>query len=289
MRKHAYLIIAHNQFELLEKLIESLTYEYNDFYILIDKKNLLNFSETLKKKFEERNVNLILDNSVFWGTYSQIEAELTLFKKAFYSDVNYSYYHVLSGIDFPLKQAKRIHQDIEKNYPTEYIAFAERSNLSNSSLERIKFYSAPQFVIKMFGRRPYSFLTKKLLFPIQRLLKINRLKEINFSLGKGSNWVSVTDKLVKELLSQKFSKFIDLLLTNSFCGDELLVQTVALNSENIINEVSNINLRYIDWKRGNPYVFVNTDLEELIRISNQYYFCRKVNWSNSQEIIRYFN
>ena len=35
---HAYMIIAHNQFELLERLIAALDDERNDIYIHIDKK-----------------------------------------------------------------------------------------------------------------------------------------------------------------------------------------------------------------------------------------------------------
>ena len=36
--KHAYLIIAHNNFYILEKLIMMLDYPHNDIFIHIDKK-----------------------------------------------------------------------------------------------------------------------------------------------------------------------------------------------------------------------------------------------------------
>lgn len=38
MKKHAYLIIAHNQFALLKELLKSIDDERNDIYIHIDKK-----------------------------------------------------------------------------------------------------------------------------------------------------------------------------------------------------------------------------------------------------------
>lgn len=38
MGKHAYLIIAHNQYEMLNKLVLALDHRLNDFYIHIDKK-----------------------------------------------------------------------------------------------------------------------------------------------------------------------------------------------------------------------------------------------------------
>lgn len=39
MKKHAMLIMAHNQFEILEKLMQQLDHESNDLYIHIDRKS----------------------------------------------------------------------------------------------------------------------------------------------------------------------------------------------------------------------------------------------------------
>ena len=36
--KHAYLIIAHNEFEVLKRLISALDHEANDIYVHIDAK-----------------------------------------------------------------------------------------------------------------------------------------------------------------------------------------------------------------------------------------------------------
>ncbi|UVV53809.1 hypothetical protein NXY15_04150 [Bacteroides thetaiotaomicron] len=36
--KHAYLIIAHNEFEILKRLIQALDDERNDIYIHFDRK-----------------------------------------------------------------------------------------------------------------------------------------------------------------------------------------------------------------------------------------------------------
>lgn len=37
-KKHAYLIVAHNEFELLKLLIASLDDERNDIYVMVDAK-----------------------------------------------------------------------------------------------------------------------------------------------------------------------------------------------------------------------------------------------------------
>lgn len=51
--KHAYLIMAHNEWDMLNKLIQALDYPNNDIYLHIDKK------ADLKK------VNIYKKNKIF--------------------------------------------------------------------------------------------------------------------------------------------------------------------------------------------------------------------------------
>ena len=59
MGKHAYLIIAHNNFYILKKLIALIDDERNDIYIHIDKKTK-NFKKNakFKKNVANRSLNL---------------------------------------------------------------------------------------------------------------------------------------------------------------------------------------------------------------------------------------
>lgn len=41
MSRHAYLIMAHNQFDFLEMLLRDLDFEDNDVYLHVDKKQIL--------------------------------------------------------------------------------------------------------------------------------------------------------------------------------------------------------------------------------------------------------
>ena len=54
MKKHAYLIMAHNQPQILKKLLTLLDHEQNDIYIHVDKKmkkfDIREYEELLKKK-----------------------------------------------------------------------------------------------------------------------------------------------------------------------------------------------------------------------------------------------
>lgn len=82
MNKHAYLIIAHNEFAILEKLITILDAEYNDFYIHIDKKVKDYDFDRLKKNVNKSQIYISQKRiNVHWGGYSQIETELLLMQQ----------------------------------------------------------------------------------------------------------------------------------------------------------------------------------------------------------------
>ena len=78
MIKHAMLSMAHNQFEILEKLMQQLDHGRNDLYIHIDRKSrefdLEHFSHICKKS----KAGFISRMSVHWGDSSQVECELRL-------------------------------------------------------------------------------------------------------------------------------------------------------------------------------------------------------------------
>ena len=60
---------------------------------------------------------------VYWGDYSQVRACLRLLRAASVGD--YSYYHLLSGADLPLKTQDEIHAFFEAHDGTEFIHFSD--------------------------------------------------------------------------------------------------------------------------------------------------------------------
>ncbi|EGS8310725.1 hypothetical protein QDE85_003086, partial [Enterococcus faecalis] len=101
MKKHVYLIMAHDNFDMLSLLLKELDDIRNDIVIHIDKKSSNVNIADLKTHCQYSEVSFIESISVTWGAYSQIECELALLKAAVKR--NYNYYHLISGLDFPLK------------------------------------------------------------------------------------------------------------------------------------------------------------------------------------------
>lgn len=139
--KHAYLIIAHNKFEQLAFLVSLLDYKHHDIYILVDKKS--DFSAEVKNKItkvaKESNIYFSQECTIHWGGYSQIEAEMKLFSWALESS-DYSYFHLLSGVDLPLVSNDEIYSFFEANPEKIFLSLvSEEIALKNRVDERVKY------------------------------------------------------------------------------------------------------------------------------------------------------
>ena len=107
MKKHAYLIMAHNNFYLLDRLLRLIDDERNDIFLHIDKKTKNVPVKQLKEAVQKANLVWVPSLNIRWGGYSQIEVEMHLFRIA--SQTTHTYYHLLSGVDMPLKTQDEIH------------------------------------------------------------------------------------------------------------------------------------------------------------------------------------
>ena len=263
MRKHAYLIMAHTQPELLKKLLKMLDNERNDIYLHIDSKAkdypLDEIAAVLQKSkciFTERT-------DVKWGSYSQIHCEMLLLKEAVKTE--HAYYHLLSGMDLPIKSQNEIFAFFEKYNGLEFVD-EDDAAISEAALSRVK------YTHKFYGKAgSVKDILGALSVKGQKLLGVDKTQKYgNIIFQKGRNWFSITHGLAKLVVEKE--DWIQEVFGQSVCGDELFLQTVARNSEyaekicnpNTMPEVP--DTRYIDWKRGsnnNPYVFREDDFEEL--------------------------
>ena len=69
---------------------------------------------------EKSNIYYVVNRvDVRWGDISQIETELILFEKACTTN-RYDYYHLLSGVDLPIKSQNYIHDFFSEYADNEY-------------------------------------------------------------------------------------------------------------------------------------------------------------------------
>ena len=261
--KHAYLILAHQDFEVLQYLLKALDDQRNDIYIHFDAK--VDILPALNLK----NAKLIILEQrlpVYWGHVNMIRAEYLLLEKAI-ATKNYSYYHLLSGVDMPLKSQNEIHSFFDSQKGKLFIGYAQEDRLKEIR-SRVGTYQSFSRYFRNDGSIAYSLGKVFRYFNngIQRIFRINRNKSLEFKLGP--QWFSITEEFVEYLIKKK--KYYLSVFNHTYCSDELFVQTACWNSVykkdiyNIGNEFEGC-VRAIQWKNGQ---LINWKFEDLQVLAN---------------------
>lgn len=287
-KKHAYLIIAHHQFELLELLCRCLDHPLHDLYIHLDAKAMDYDLERLKSKLRFSNVSFTPERiNCSWGGYSLVRAEMVLLKTAV-SRGTYAYYHLISGVDMPLKSAQEIWEFFQANEGKEFVHFCSAEFSKHDAPYRVKYYHWLQEHVG--NKQSTMYFVEKCLLRLQRILKINRLRNLPETIKCGSQWFSITENLAKHILQRE--AWIEKTFRYSSCSDELVVQTLVWNSsyrDQLYYPHEDGNyigcVRYIDWDRGKPYTFCWSDFEELTADSG-HMFARKFDYSKDPALCK---
>jgi len=301
MEKHAYLVMAHNNFQQLRFLLSLLDDERNDIFLLIDKKSEVSESvlESLKKCCSKSIVTLVERINISWGGYSVIKAELLLLRAAVLN--NYSYYHLISGSDLPLFSQDHIHKFFDKNPNKIFLSMvSDEIKEDNSIADRVKYkYCFNEVYGKFRGSYAVKFMSKfdRLSIWIQKRLGRDILQRNGIEyVGYASQWFSIDDETAKMLVAK--TKDIEEVFKHSFLSDEVFLPTMIfkekldhkLYTKNTLHDAPNElqgNLRYINWWEnsvvdGSPYTWQDGDEERLEYAADLgHLFARKFDLENS--------
>lgn len=291
MGRHAYLIMAHTNFEQLKIELKMLDDKRNDIYLHVDKKAKNVDFDDICSVVKDSNIYIVKRFNVKWAGFSVSECEINLLKEA--SKRKYEYYHLLSGVDLPLKTQDEIHEFFQQNKGKEFVSF-DLPQIHKADVERVKYYRMFQDV---YGRNRknivmlFLFGIDELLIWFQRMFQINRVKGKNVIFQKGTQWFSITHKLAEIVIERE--NWIKETFSNTFGSDEMFLQTILNNSDlkdNVYQKgLRNPELacvRKIDWNRGKPYTWRKEDYEELV--TSECLFARKFDIDIDKDIINKF-
>lgn len=287
MGRHAYLILAHKNLSQLRKLIELLDDQRNDIYVHVDLKVSDFYPEEWKNIVNKSSLTFLNDRiNVNWGGVSIMRAEISLLKAAA-ANGKYDYYHLLSGMDLPLKTQDEIHSFFDDNLGKEFINLWE---FKKSTLSRFRYFTIfPEGEAK-FRTRIVNHIFKGLQMAVG--FRIN--KNVNFYFG--SQWFSITDDLARYVLSNE--DWLENVFRHTSTCDEIFLPTLVCNSEFKerlfipepveSNRGSTLgNMRFIDWTRGesvrHPWTFRASD--EQLLFSVDHLWARKFDENVDEEII----
>ncbi len=284
--KHAYLIIAHNDFSILEKQLRLLDDPQNDFYIHIDKKVKQFPFEKFHHILHHSKIYFIKRISIKWGHFSMVKCELNLLEAAIKGQ--YHYYHLLSGADMPLKSQNEIYSFFEKHHGKDFVHFT-----SDDAAERARHRICAYHCMWAYTKSKNSFeaciknITQKISHIFTKIFGGRKYNQ-KIAIAYGSQWFSITHKLAEYVVAKKSWIYKHFRFTS--CPDEHFLQMIIKNFDledslfypNPNNDYLSC-LRYIDWSRGNPYTFRTHDFESLI--NSPFLFARKFNTGKDALIV----
>ena len=263
MKRHAYLIIAHQHFELLERLVRALDSGNAGFYIHIDRRAKGFDEERLRRAVKDSgNLHVYRRYRIAWGADTQIRCEMLLLEQAVRG--GYDYYHLLSGVDIPLRRREEIEAFFEGRTESFLQIKPEADNAA--TLDRVRYYYPLQSRIGRpredggfwYGAaQQISYECVKL----QRALGVDRTKAAPFAYCRGGNWFSIAHELAAYVVERR--REVARFFYHSLTADELFLQCLACASP-YRDRIATDNLRLIDWERTehggcSPHTFTMDD------------------------------
>ena len=284
--RHAYLIMAHNEWQLLNTLLSLIDDERNDIFLHIDKK-----VKEMPQLYKPLHAKLFFTPKrydVRWGDVGQVLSEMHLFKTA-HNHGPYQYYHKLSGVDLPIKTQDYIHDFFDKHEGKEFIGFFTLTDFIKGDIERKRrrYYLLMKYNYRTPFVAKWKVMAAKLIrhaaLKIQDWIHYDRGNELTFRTGH--NWVSLTEEAVTYLLDNE--DFISKRFAYTTCGDEMYKHSMLISNPKFKERIFDLDngihscMRFIDFlraseeqqKRGEPYNWQDDDAEELLK--SEYLFARK--------------
>lgn len=283
MGRHAYLIMAHHQWSLLKTLISLLDDKRNDIYIHVDKKaDEVPFTE-IKNAAKISKLVFVDRISVDRGSFSLFEAEMILLRAALHS-AEYSYFHLLSGQDLPLKNQDYIHEFFEKHDGRNFIDVITPEHMKKEWYERVSLYQVfSRYINKASSAAVPVRCIRKILLKTQKTFCVNRFKkyeEMGFVLCFGSNWFSITKEFAV-YIAENYGLIKDIFCNYTFAPEELILQTflwsspifkdTLYDSQELNHKVNRANLRAIFWNgKASPEIITMERFKTIQNTMNLY-------------------
>lgn len=229
-KKHAYLIMAHHQPEIVQELLYAIDDERNDIFLHIDSKSLQKYDWNALHTYKS-NLYRTPSISVNWGGYSQVKAMLILMEYANNQD-DYHYYHFMTGASYPLKTQDEIHTFFDQQDGTCFVACEHNPQRYNHRVQYIHlfnesclFYRSLQSLTKMekIKRVIAIFFIK-----VQRKLNYDHFKSSQMVHKKGLAYWSLPQDAIQYVLSKK--KQMEPYFKYAHPADESYMQTLLFNS-----------------------------------------------------------
>jgi hypothetical protein len=243
--KISFLVLAHNNFIHLQRLLDALQDPDVHFYIHFDKKSNIDIGD-----FEREDVTVLSDRiDVHWGGFSIVEATMKLLNAAYPS--NSDFYLLLSGTHYPVRSNAYIKKFLLEHHDHNFITVLRMPHNSKPLSRLENFFIEGGIRPSKPGIRP--IIISAINYAIKKSGYKRRLPAAysNYELYAGSQWWGFNHSFVAYLIeflrnNRDFVNFY----RHTLIPDEMFFHTIIMNSP-FRNTVRN-TFHYADWSIGKP-------------------------------------
>jgi len=215
-----------------------------------------------------------------------LKAALFLLREAVKDEEN-SYFHLLSGQDYPVKPVAKFTEFMEANPGKEFLEYhtLPYNKWENGTYRRYEYF----FLHDLFDYRTVEGkqrISNALRFQMKWNLK-RRIPNHFDTIYGGCCWFTLSRNCICYVLeyTHKHPSFYRR-LKYTFVAEETYFHSVILNSpfkENVVN----CSLRYVDWRYRNGNYPANLDISDFESLcSTEAFFARKFKEGISDELIQ---
>jgi hypothetical protein len=256
----AYLILVHRYPSQFKRLFRAIWHPANYYLIHVDKRSGVELlAEIQDFLLGFANASLLKSESMLWGGYSLVDAELRGIKELLKMGSEWQFFINLSAQDFPLTSQTYLQDFLGRNIGKDFIKVANQSKFRPDTLSRIENYvteSGDSILSTPILKRPY-------------------LRGVTPYIG--NQWMILSRKFCEFVCYspevERFKRFY----RHTFIADEGFFQTVIMNTS-YMGTIVNDDKRTIDWVplgtiKLRPRDFTSKDAEFLL--ASQGLFARK--------------
>ena len=221
--KQAIIITAYRDLEQLRDIVDFFDDDF-DFYIHIDRK----CAEPLPN-FCHDGVHVVRRYRITWGSERHLYAILHLLRMTCNSPHPYSYYHIITATDYPIKPLAQFKQFFSAQNTKSYLEWYELPRASwtgEGGMERIKYYWIGN---SWRDQRQHPMRLMHALLKLQRKFGLDRSRHAFGCWYGGGGYCSLSHEAASKLAAFSARK-VRQVARFTHCCEEVLPHTVLLNA-----------------------------------------------------------
>ncbi len=288
--KLAYIIIAHHQFPLLERLVHRLNQPGVSFIFHISKNCEEGFFDQVQSAFGNApNMRFARRVNIYWGDFNIVRAVINGIETLVESGFEYEYAISLSGQDYPIVSHETICQTLAAGEGKQFMEFKNMDTMEHDDFHR--YQSTHVWIKNHHFWYPHTNHDAWHIRLYNRVLGLFlpecRILPNGYTGYKGSFWWQLTPDCIDYIdnyLNTPPGKRLVRYYTFTYHAAEFFFQTMLLNSplrDQIINEDHHFSIWYEET--GHPKTFVAEDYEAIM--SSGKLFGRKFILEDSKRLL----